>query len=266
MAANPETPKEYIQEHLKNWSYDFSSGEFGHGQEGFAVLHLDTWLFSAVLGFGFAFWLARAAAGMTAGIPSKGQLVIEMLFEFVRGQVKGVFPAASSFICALAFTIFTWILLMNTMDLVPVDMLAVMGVHAKMVPTTDPNLTFAMSLVTLVLMVYYGLRAKGVGGYFHEMIARPFGMKLLPVNLLLRLVEDFAKFLSLAMRLFGNLFAAEVIFLVIALLPFAASWAFTLEWVVGGPWAIYHILVVPLQAYLFMMLTVVYISLAYEHH
>jgi len=256
----PETPAEYIQGHLQNWSFDFSTGEFGSGQTGFTVFHLDTWLFSVVLGFGFAGMLAYAVRGMSATTPSRGQIAMEMLFEFVRGQVKGVYPGASPFVCALAFTIFTWVLLMNTMDLVPVDTMAVMGLHAKMVPTTDPNLTFALSFAVLALMIFYGLRAKGPGGFLHEMMTHPFGPKLFPANFLLRIIEDFAKFLSLGMRLFGNLFAAELIFLLIALLPFWAQWVF------GGPWAIYHILVVPLQAYLFMMLTVVYISLAESHH
>ncbi len=254
------TPKEYIRGHLENLSFDFETMEWGHGQTGAMAFHVDTWVFSVVIGFGFAFFLAAAAKRFTTGAPSKGQLVIEMLFEFVDGQVKGVFPEASRFVCALAFTIFTWVLLMNTMDLVPVDTLAVMGFHAKLVPTTDPNLTFALSFSVLVLMIYYGFKAKGAGGFVAEMMTRPFGSSLLPANFLLRIIEDFSKFLSLAMRLFGNLFAAEMIFLIIALLPLYFQWIF------GGPWAIYHILVVPLQAYLFMMLTVVYIGLAHEHH
>lgn len=256
----PANPSEYIRGHLNNWSLDLSSMETGHGLKGPWVLHLDTMLFSIVLGFGAAFFFARAARRFTEGTPTRGQCVIEMLFEFVQNQVRGMFPTASRFVCVLAFTIFVWVFLMNLMDLVPVDLLAVMGLHAKMVPTTDPNLTFALSFSVLVLMFYYGIRSKGIGGLVKEMCVRPFGGAALPANLLLRIVEDFAKFLSLSMRLFGNLFAAEMIFLIVALLPFYAQWVF------GGPWAIYHIIVVPLQAYLFMMLTVVYVGMAQEHH
>ncbi len=259
-SEGPANPSEYIRGHLQNWSYDVSTGEMGHGLGGLWVLHLDTLLFSVVLGFGFAFLLARAARRFTAGTPSTGQCVVEMLFEFVRGQVLGMFPTASRFVLVLAFTIFTWVFLMNLMDLVPVDLLAVMGLHAKMVPTTDPNMTFALSFAVLALMFHHGIRAKGAGEFAKEMCVAPFGPRMLPANLALRIVEDFAKFLSLAMRLFGNLFAAEMIFLIIALLPFYAQWVF------GGPWAIYHIIVVPLQAYLFMMLAVVYIGLAQQHH
>ena len=140
------------------------------------------------------------------------------------------------------------------------DLLAVFGIHAKLVPTTDLNQTLAMALVVFFLIIFYNWKVKGFGGFLREIASAPFGIRALPANVILRLIEEFAKPLSLSMRLFGNLFAAEMIFLLIALLPFWAQWVF------GGPWAIYHILVVPLQAYIFAVLTVVYLAQAHETH
>ena len=259
-AEGTSSAKDYIQGHLANWSFDLTSGEFGHAQTGFWVLHLDTLLFSWILGFGGLFVLSRIARAAVVGVPSRTQSVVEAAFGYVQNQVKGLFPSAGPLIAPMALTIFVWVFLMNSMDLVPVDLLAVFGIHAKLVPTTDLNQTLAMALVVFFLIIFYNWKVKGFGGFLREIASAPFGIRALPANVLLRLIEEFAKPLSLSMRLFGNLFAAEMIFLLIALLPFWAQWVF------GGPWAIYHILVVPLQAYIFAVLTVVYLAQAHETH
>lgn len=251
MSASPiKSSSEYIVEHLTNLSVG----------KGFWALHLDSWLIGALLGaavFGFLYWGARSA---TSGVPGKLQNFVELLYEFVDSQVKVVYHGKNEVIAPLAFTIFVWVFAMNAMDLLPIDLLAVMGLHVKVVPTTDPNTTFAMSLSVFVLMIYYNFKVKGAGGFLHEAAAAPFGLKLAPVNLLFRVIEDVAKPLSLALRLFGNMYAGEMVFILIALLPF---WVQPL---LGWPWAVFHILIITLQAYIFMMLTIVYLSMAHEQH
>jgi F-type H+-transporting ATPase subunit a len=228
--------------------------------KGFWALHLDSFLIGALLGavvFGFLYWGARNA---TSGVPGKLQNFVELLYEFVDSQVKVVYHGKNEVIAPLAFTIFVWVFAMNAMDLLPIDLLAVLGLHVKVVPTTDPNTTFAMSLSVFVLMIYYNFKVKGAGGFLHEAADAPFGLKLAPVNLLFRIIEDVAKPLSLALRLFGNMYAGEMVFILIALLPF---WVQPL---LGWPWAVFHILIITLQAYIFMMLTIVYLSMAHEQH
>ena len=190
-----------------------------------------------------------------------------MLFGFFDRQVRDLFPHAPPIVAPMAITIFVWVLLMNSMDLPPVDLITsgsylMTGsvAHFKLLPTADLSLTAALALVVFAMTIFYNLKVKGLGGFAHEVATAPFGAKMMPVNILLRCVEEIAKPLSLSMRLFGNLFAAEMIFLLIALLPFWAQWS------LGGPWAIYHILVVPLQAYIFAVLTVVYLAMAHETH
>jgi F-type H+-transporting ATPase subunit a len=268
MAGDNLTASEYIRGHLANLSYDFSKGrlltaeEVLAGEGGFWTLHLDTLLVSWVLGFGLMFVLWRIARGARADAPRRWQSVLEVIVDFARRQTKSFFAHGEppAIVAPLGLTIFLWVFLMNTMDLVPVDLPAAAGAHIKIVPTTDVNLTFAMSISVFALILYYNFKVKGAGGFLREALSAPFGLKFFPANLLLRIVEEFAKPVSLAMRLFGNLFAAELIFLLIALLPF---WA---QWPLGGPWAIYHILVVPLQAYIFAVLTVVYVAMAHETH
>ena len=251
MSAGPvKSSSQYIVEHLTNLSI---GGGFGR-------IHLDSWLVGAVLGalvFGI---LYRGARNATPGVPGKLQNFVELLYEFVESQVKVVFHGKNELIAPLAFTIFVWVLAMNAMDLVPIDLFAALGLHVKVVPTTDPNTTFAMSLSVFVLMIYYNFKVKGAGGFLHEAAAAPFGVKLAPVNLLFRVIEDVAKPLSLALRLFGNMYAGEMVFILIALLPF---W---IQPLLSWPWAVFHILIITLQAYIFMMLTIVYISMAHEHH
>ncbi len=263
------SPKEYIRGHLPNLAYDFDAGRWLTNEEvmqrqgSFWTLHVDTLLFSvalALLSLGFLALLARSA---TAGTPGRMQGFVEMLLLFIDDLIKNLFPDPPRIVPPLALTIFVWVFFMNLMDLVPVDALNVASqgaIHAKLVPTTDINLTLGMSISVFALIVYYNFKVKGFGGLMHEMLTAPFGPKMMPANVLLRLVEELAKPITLGLRLFGNLFAAEMIFLLIALLP---AW---IQWVFGGPWAIYHILVVPLQAFIFTALTVVYLALAHEKH
>ncbi len=269
MAGSSElTPKEYILGHLANKSYDFEKGRFLTGEEvlgqqgSFYTLHIDTLVISLLLGLGSLGFLAFVARKATAGTPGRLQGFVEMLLLFIQDTVTSLFPNPPKVVPPLALTIFVWAFFMNLMDLVPVDTVAVMGFHPKLVPTTDVNATFAMSLTVFAMVIYYNFKSKGPIGFAREVCVAPFGNKwyLWLPNIFMRLVEELAKPVSLSLRLFGNLFAAEMIFLLIALLPFY------IQWVAGGPWAIYHILVVPLQAFIFTALTTVYISLAHEDH
>lgn len=265
--SNNET---YIQHHLKNLSFNFETFDFT--SNGFWTLHLDTLFFSIFLGSMFCFFMWRIAKKATSGLPSKSQNLVELLFEFTDSQVKDAFHGESILIAPLALTIFVWVLLMNLMDLLPVDLLPsiahLMGInYLRVVPTTDLNLTFALSLSVFCLIIFYSIKIKGIKGFAKEIATVPFGAKslwmkiiLFPANFILKMVEELAKPISLALRLFGNLYAGELIFILIASLPW---WA---QWVLGGPWAIFHILVVVLQAFIFMVLTIVYISLAHEDH
>ena len=263
------SPEEYIRGHLPNLSYDFEAGRWLTNEEvlqqqgSFFTLHVDTLIFSSALGVLSLGFLAVMAARASDRTPSRLQGFVEMVLLFVADLVKNLFPDPPRIVPPLALTIFVWVFFMNLMDLVPVDTLNVASqgaIHAKIVPTTDVNLTFGLSITVFLMVIYYNLKVKGVGGLLHEMLTVPFGAKMMPANLSLRLIEELAKPVTLGLRLFGNLFAAEMIFLLIALLP---AW---IQWVFGGPWAIYHILVVPLQAFIFAALTVVYISLAHEKH
>lgn len=260
MSSASVSTSQYIQHHLENLTYSLT------GVEGsFWTLNLDTLFFSIVLGAIFC-WIFRAAAKRaTAGVPGKLQNFVETMVEFVDTQVKDTFHGDSQLIAPLALTIFSWVFLMNFMDLVPVDLLprlaGLLGFHyLRVVPTTDPNLTFSMSLTVFFLILFYSIKIKGVGGFAKELTCTPFGLAFLPVNLILKVVEEIAKPLSLALRLFGNMYAGELIFILIALLPW---W---IQWPLGGVWAIFHILIITLQAFIFMMLTIVYLSLAHESH
>ena len=270
-AAGQElTPTSYIGHHLT-----FLHKPIGEGA--FWAVHVDTLVMSlllAVIGLGFLWWVAR---GATAGVPSKRQAFVELVFAFVDDQVKGVHHGDRSFIAPAAMTVFVWVLLMNAMDFVPVDW-AAMGTHVfapnwRLVPTADVNTTFALALSVFVLMIYYSIKVKGLGGWIHELFCSPFGVKplwlsplLLVFNFLFNLVEYISKPLSHSLRLYGNMYAGEVIFLLIGMLASAAlGWAlFAVVLQLG--WAIFHILIVALQAYIFMMLTIVYLAMAHEAH
>ncbi|MDD4977971.1 MAG: F0F1 ATP synthase subunit A [Gallionella sp.] len=257
MSAEGQTTSEYIQHHLTNL----------HAGEGFWTFHLDTIFVSIVLGllvFG-TMWLAARKA--TAGVPKGMQNFVEMVVEMVDSQVKDTFHGKSALIAPLALTIFVWIFAMNAMDVIPVDLLPLIarwfGVeHLKVVPSTDLNATFAMSISVFFLIYFYSFKIKGFKGFSKEILFSPFGKNplLIPVNILFRIVEDIAKPISLALRLFGNMYAGEMVFILIALLPWY------LQWMLGAPWAIFHLLIITLQAFVFMMLTVVYLSMAHESH
>lgn len=255
MASADKTATEYVTHHLDHLKVG----------EGFWTVHIDTLAFSWLLGILFlgGFWLAARRA--TAGVPGPWQNFVETMVEFVDNQVKESFHGPREFVAPLALTIFVWVLLWNLMDLLPVDLLPELALlfgveYLRVVPSADMNATFGLSLTVFALIIIYGVKGKGFGGFAKEYVTHPFGGWLFPFNIILNTVELVAKPISLAMRLFGNLYAAELIFILIALLP---VWA---QWLPGGAWAIFHILVVPLQAFIFMTLTIVYLSLAYESH
>jgi F-type H+-transporting ATPase subunit a len=250
---------EYINHHLTHWQWHVP-----HHSE-FWTFNLDTLSMSIFLGclfLGLFCWVAKKASVRK---PGAWQIVLEMLMGFIDKTVKECGSKESFFVGPLAMTIFVWVLLMNAMDLLPVDLVpALLGLahihHYKAVPTTDPSLTFALSLTVFALIIFYNLKSKGLFGLLKEMFTQPFGWFLFPVNIIFRLIEEFAKPFSLSLRLFGNLFAGELIFLLIALLqPY-------LQWIPGGVWVIFHILIITLQAFIFMMLTIVYLGMAQEKH
>jgi F-type H+-transporting ATPase subunit a len=246
-------PTEYIVHHLTNLTVG----------KGFWALHLDTLFFSIVLGLVFFFLFRRVAVRATAGVPGGLQNFVEIMVEFADRQVKDTFHGKSELIAPLALTIFCWVFLWNLMDLIPVDLLPKVagwfGVHyLRVVPSTDLNATFGLSLTVLLLIIFYSLKIKGPIGYGKEFLTHPFGPYFFPANLLLNVVELIAKPLSLSLRLFGNLYAGEMIFILIALLPW---W---IQPLLSWPWAIFHILVITLQAFIFMVLTIVYLSMAHE--
>ena len=270
MAAGKEfNASDYIQHHLT-----FLSRPAG-GEGGFWTLNVDTVVTSIVLGvigLGFLWWVVK---GATSGVPGRRQALVEWVLEFVDDQVKSIFTHGDRhvFIAPLAVTVFVWITLMNAMDLLPVDFvtgaLALAGIHEwRPVPTADVNTTFALSLSVWLMMIGFSIKAKGLGGWIHELFCAPFGANplLWIANFLFNVVEYVSKPLSHSLRLFGNMYAGELIFLLLWLLAAAGlGWA-GLGFVLGLGWAIFHILIVLLQAYIFMMLTVVYIAMAYEHH
>ena len=254
----------YIQHHLINLPFDLKTMKFGFNG-GFWTLNADTLFFSIVLGALFLFIFRFAAKRATPGVPGKLQNLVEVLISFVDKQVKESFHGRNEVIAPLALTIFVWVFLMNFLDLFPVDLFpriaSLMGIHyLRVVPTTDLNTTLGLSLSVFILMIYYSIKVKGGGGFAKEVFTSPFGPKFFIANVLLRTVDELAKPLSLALRLFGNLYAGELIFILIALLPWQA------QWLLGGPWAIFHIIIILLQAFIFMMLTIVYLSMAHESH
>jgi len=276
VAAEAPSATEYIHHHLT-----FLTNKEAHGIVDFSVINWDSVFFSVLLAllFGGAFYAAARKA--STGIPTQFQNFVEIVVEFVNGQVKDTFHGESRLIAPLALTIFCWVFLFNFMDLIPVDFLPALahGVgigHLKVVPSTDLNVTFGMSITVLLLVIFFNIKMKGAGGYLKELLFHPFGPWLLPFNLILGLVETFAKPVSLALRLFGNLYAGEMIFLLIALLTLSfgfgglatvGGWAGVLaQGVLGLVWAIFHILVITLQAFIFMMLTIVYLAQAHETH
>lgn len=269
---------QYIKHHLTYLSFNLKTMSFGSG--GFWTLNLDTLFFSIVLGIFILMLLYVGARRVTTGVPGKLQNFAELMLEFADNQVKDCFHGKNKLIGPLALTIFVWVFLMNFMDIVPVDVLPLVaqtvGIHyLKVVPTNDLNLTFAMSISVFMLIIFYSVKIKGVKGFVKELTLQPFNHPaFIPFNLLLELVGLIAKPISLALRLFGNLYAGELIFILIALLTLnatASSLAGTVtlgvaQFILALAWSIFHILVITLQAFIFMVLTIVYLSLVHEDH
>lgn len=292
-AANAPTASEYIVHHLTHFN---TLGEKQSVIVDWHILNLDTLFYSVLLGVLTVFFLWRAARAATSGVPGRFQAAVEILVEMVADQAKGLIHSAQSrkFVAPLALTVFVWIFLMNAMDFLPVDLLPKIwaGIYGSMghdahhafmrvVPTADLNGTLGLSLGVLLVCLFYNVKIKGVGGWAHELVSAPFGTSKNPffavilgiVNLAMQLIEFLAKTVSHGMRLFGNMFAGELLFMLIALM--GAAWTgfnatSILLWlgqiVAGSVWAIFHILIVLLQAFIFMMLTLVYVGQAHESH
>jgi F-type H+-transporting ATPase subunit a len=267
-AGNELTPSEYIQHHLT-----FLTKPVGEG--GFWSLNVDSLSVSILLGLvglGFIGWVVR---GATSGVPSRRQAAVELLIDFVDSQAKGIFQHGDRhrFVAPLALTVFVWVVLMNAMDFLPADLIGLVthniSAHGfRYVPTADVNTTFALSLSVLVLTLYFAISVKGVGGWLHELFCAPFGSHpaLWLPNFLFQMVEYVSKTLSHSLRLFGNMYAGEILFLLLWMWAATGIGGIIFGSFFGVLWAIFHILIVLLQAYIFMMLTVVYISMAHEHH
>ncbi|KGE04443.1 F0F1 ATP synthase subunit A [Pseudohaliea rubra] len=292
MAGETQTVSEYIVHHLTNLTYgklpagyerydgsivaDGGAWVMAHGGDeaaamGFNAVHVDSMVWSLGLGIFFCWFFHRMAKRASTGVPTGALNAVEMIVGFIDKTVRDTFHGRNPMIAPLALTIFVWVFLMNLMDLVPVDLvphtLALLGVeYQKIVPSTDPNITFGLSIGVLLLILYYSIKVKGFG-FARELAMNPFNHWLLiPVNLFMEVVGLLAKPFSLALRLFGNMYAGEMIFILIAAL-FSAG----VMWMVPAGllqigWAIFHILVITLQAFIFMVLTIVYLSMAHEDH
>lgn len=285
------TSTDYIQHHLQNMTYGkLPAGYVRHNADGseqvletaqwtlahssqeavdmgFWAFNVDSIGWSVVLGMLFCFLFRRVAVNASTDAPSGFGNFVETVIEFVDKNVRDTFHGNNPLIAPLALTIFVWIFLMNAMDLVPVDWLPLLAqtisgdphLFFKVVPTTDPNTTFAMALSVFALTIFYGIKVKGVGGFFGELLFHPFGKWMLPANLILEGITLLARPISLSLRLFGNLYAGELIFILIALLGYFQLPAHFV-------WAVFHLIVILLQAFVFMMLTIVYLSMAHEDH
>jgi F-type H+-transporting ATPase subunit a len=282
---------EYIQHHLQHLQKDFSFASVKQTSlVDFSIFNLESIVYSIILGLIGCFLLWRAARKATAGVPGRFQAAVEILVEMVDNQAKGVIHNANSrkVVAPLALTVFVWIFLMNAMDMLPVDLLPAawhlagpaLGFkdYMRVVPTADLSSTLGMSFGVLLLCLFYSVKIKGLGGWTHELVAAPFGDKvyLYPINFLMQMIEFAAKTVSHGMRLFGNMFAGELIFMLIALMGGAWAWQFNPLsggfWlgfghvVAGTAWSIFHILVITLQAFIFMMLTLIYVGQAHDSH
>lgn len=288
MASEEFTANDYIQHHLTNLTYGkLPTGEWGFAQSaeqakamGFWAINVDSMAWSIILGLVFFFLFRSVAKKATAGVPGGLQNFIEWIIEFIDNSVRGSFTAKNPVIAPLALTVFMWIWLMNFMDLLAIDLIPTLAqkfgqyilgmdphqVYFKIVPSTDPNVTFGMSIAVFWLILYYSIKNKGVGGFIGELAFQPFPKFLFPVNLLLEGVSLIAKPVSLALRLFGNMYAGEMIFILIALM-YGAGWALgAFAGVLQLGWAIFHILIITLQAFIFMTLTIVYMDMAHQEH
>lgn len=278
MASEALTAQGYINHHLTNLTFGvlpdkgcltIASNAAEAKAMGFWAINLDTAFFSILLGVLFLWFFKKVADNVTSGVPGPMQNFAEWIIDFVEENVRGSFSGVNPLIAPLALTIFVWVLLMNFMDLLPVDLVpwlaSLIGIHfLKAVPTTDPNATFGMSIMVFILIVYYSIKIKGIGGFIGELALQPFGKWGIPANLVLEGITLFAKPISLALRLFGNLYAGEMIFILIALM-YGHNLVLTIS---GGAlqlaWAIFHIIIILLQAYIFMVLTIVYLDMAHQ--
>jgi len=281
------TAQEYIQHHLTNLTlgvhpengFGFARTTAEAAEMGFWAIHVDTMFFSILLGGLFIWFFKGVADRVTAGVPSGAQNFVEWIVDFVEDNVRGSFSGKNPMVGPLALTIFVWVFLMNLMDLVPVDLvphlfaqfMSLFGadphhVYLKIVPTTDPNATFGMALMVFFLILYYSVKMKGVGGFAAELTLHPFGKWGLPANLLLEGINLFSKPVSLALRLFGNLYAGEMIFILIAIMYSGGILMATAGGLLQIAWAIFHILIITLQAFIFMVLTIVYLDMAHHKH
>jgi F-type H+-transporting ATPase subunit a len=295
MSGETLTSAQYIKHHLTNWTYgQFPDGHWGFAHTaaeaksmGFMAIHVDTMFWSILTGLFFLWMFRKAARSATADKPGGLQNFVEWIVEFIDSSVRGSFTAKNNLVAPLALTIFVWIFLMNLMDLVPVDWLPSFAgwigatffgadphhVYFKVVSSTDPNATFGMAFSVFILVLYYSIKVKGIGGFTGELTLQPFqsGNKIvqaifIPINFILEFVSLIAKPVSLALRLFGNMYAGEMIFILIAIM-FSAGWTMG---IFGGflqlGWAIFHILIITLQAFIFMTLTIVYLEMAHHAH
>lgn len=269
-AAHAPTASEYIVHHLGHLSTQHQDKIID-----LSVINMDTVFWSVLMGVLGSLVMFLVARKATAGVPGRLQAFVEMVVEMVDDQAKNIVHGNRTFIAPLALTVFVWVLLMNSMDFLPVDLFSgifrLVGIepHFRIVPTADLNGTLGISLGVFALMIFYNIKIKGAGGFIHELFCAPFGSHpaLWIFNLGLNIIEFVAKTVSLAMRLFGNMYAGELVFLLIALLGSTATWwGFGMQVVAGSIWAIFHILIVLLQAFIFMMLTLVYIGQAHEGH
>ena len=275
MAGSYETSGEYIKHHLTNLTFGYTEENgwgIAHGADeikemGFWAINIDSMAFSIGLGVLFLWWFRKIAKSATTETPTGWQNFIEMLCEFIDSSVRGSFSGRNPLIAPLSLTIFVWVFLLNLMDLIAVDLVpwlaSLIGIpYLKIVPTTDPNITFGLALTVFILVLYYSIKIKGPGGFFAELAFHPFPKFMMPINLLLEGVTLIAKPISLALRLFGNMYAGEMIFILIALM-YGGGWVLG---IFGGflqlGWAIFHILIITLQAFIFMTLTIVYLDMA----
>jgi len=279
MSAAPETSAEYIQHHLLNLTYgQHADGHWGfaHSVEeaaemGFWAVNVDSMLFSIGLGVLFLWGFRKAAKTATVDVPGGWQNFVEWVIEFIDESVRGSFSGKNPLVAPLALTIFIWIFMINAMDLIAVDwlpwMAGLMGVgHLKVVASTDPNVTFGMSLTVFALVLYYSVKMKGLGGFFGELAFQPFPKWMAPINLLLEGVTLLSKPLSLSLRLFGNMYAGEMIFILIALMYGGGIVIGAFGGLLQLGWAIFHILIITLQAFIFMTLTIVYLDMASQEN
>lgn len=285
MSTESLTTSAYIKHHLQNLTCSFQEGHFhcAHTAEeakamGFWAINMDTILVSLLLGLMFLFLFSRVAKSVSTDAPSGMQNFVEWVVEFIDSSVRGSFNGRSALVAPLALSIFAWIFLMNLMDLVPIDYISLitqpLGIgHFKLVPTTDPNATIGMAIGVFLLVLFYSIKVKGLGGFIGELTLQPFGKFGLPVNLFLEGVNLIAKPVSLALRLFGNMYAGEMIFILIAIMgaswmsfTFTSTLLFSSQVILSLGWAIFHILIVTLQAFIFMTLTIVYLDMAHQEH